>query len=136
MLSQEYIAAHIQNGLVVDIIQTPFSEQQEQSQHIFSNESMHAVSGTTGTSSTVLGRHFIANQDDQIASMTSNHSQMSDHISVNTESSIDANTGSTVIMGDQDRRLATAFLQYVQKQSPQLLANEAPVIVTNRVNIF
>lgn len=46
------------------------------------------------------------------------------------------NGNGSVIIEDPDRRLAAAFLQYVQKQNftaPQLIANETQVIVSNKV---
>lgn len=39
----------------------------------------------------------------------------------------------SVIIEDPDRRLAAAFLQYVQKEAPQLITNETQVIVSNKV---
>lgn len=52
------------------------------------------------------------------------------------EIQIQANANGSVIIEDPDRRLAAAFLQYVQKQNftaPQLIANETQVIVSNKV---
>lgn len=125
------MAAQIQNGLVVDIIQTQPSDQHDSldSHEIFDNDA--AVIGD---------RHYtLHHQSHESNSIIVNASQVTPngatlHRSAsmaddaNGTYSEDTNDAvATVIMNEQDRRMTAAFMHYVQKQS---LANEAPVIVS------
>lgn len=122
LLSPDYMAAQIQNGLVVDIIQTQSSDQHDSldSHDIYSSDA--AVMGDE--------RHYSLHQQHHESSSIVVHPN---HISSNeaTLHQSDPNfAAEDVIMNEQDRRMTAAFMHYVQKQSPHLLTNEAQVIVS------
>lgn len=125
------MAAQIQNGLVVDIIQTQPSDQHDSldSHEIFDNDA-----------SVIGDRHYtLQHQSHESNSIIVNASQVtSNEATLHRSASLtdDANgtysedtndAVATVIMNEQDRRMTAAFMHYVQKQS---LANEAAVIVS------
>lgn len=121
MLSPEYIAAQIQNGLVVDIISAPSHETgHEQNQtHIY--QTTQDAGGEQ--QQTLLERQYIHE-----VTMAGAQSQIQQEIHLQSPSG-----NGSVIIEDPDRRLAAAFLQYVQKEAPQLITNETQVIVSNKV---
>lgn len=134
LLSPDYMSAQIQNGLVVDIIQTQPSDQHD-------SLDSHDIYGSDAA---VMGhdRHYtMEHQQHGSSSIIVNHNQISSNeVELHRNDSLndpnasfaeDSNDAvATVIMNEQDRRITAEFMHYVQKQSPHLLAHEAPVIVT------
>lgn len=126
LLSPEYIAAHIQNGLVVDIIQSHDQQATIASHNIYNSETLEQNASPLAMTTE---RHFIGNNDNvQIPienihqSINSSHSSMhSGHLSHRNhfEQSSNIDNDRKVIIGEQSR-------QYI-------LTNEAPVIVSNKV---
>lgn len=141
LLSSEYIAAHIQNGLVVDIIQ---SQSQSQSSHSQQHDQPNAMQGSHNIYNSSDGidsngsplemtpeRHYIAAQDVSTIPMESiqhalHHSNHQNSIHHHQNHRDHHNhhhfeqdiVDRKVIMGDSGR-------QYI-------LTNEAPVIVSNK----
>lgn len=134
-MSTEYIAAHIPNGLVVDIIQ-PQSQQQQQAQPPSSSQShQHDQQHMYGSSDGIHGsgsplemtsdRHFIAGQEvhtlpleniqHALHQSTHHHHQRNHHHHFDSDDIADRK----VIINEQPNR------QYI-------LTNEAPVIVSNK----
>lgn len=128
MISTDYMAAQIQNGLVVDIIQTQPADQQD-------SLDSHDIYGSDGA---VIGdRHYtLQHQQHDTNSLVLDQNQLSSNEVALHRSDGNQNFGqdsndavASVIMNEQDRRMTAAFMHYVHKQSPHLLTNEAPVIV-------
>lgn len=122
LLSPEYIAAQIQNGLVVDIISAPAHEtgHEQNPTHIYQTTQ---DTGGEQQQQTLLERQYIHD-----VTMASAQAQIQQEIHLQSPSG-----NGSVIIEDPDRRLAAAFLQYVQKEAPQLITNETQVIVSNKV---
>lgn len=133
MLSTEYLATHIQNGLVVDIqsqSQPPPSSQSQQHTQQNAIASHNIYGSSDGIDSNGSERHFIAGHDvmDNIQHVIqSNHSMHQHHHSHHhrsnhhfeaTSNDIDDVVERKVIIGETGR-------QYI-------LTNEAPVIVSNK----
>lgn len=129
-MSPDYITAHIQNGLVVDIIQPQSHDQQAtiSSHHIYNNE---AIEQNSTPLEMTTDRHFIANNENvQIPmenihqSLHSSHSSMTpEHLSHRNhfESNSNIQEHRRVIIEDNGRRF--------------IYTNEAPVIVLNKASI-
>lgn len=124
MLSPEYITAHIQNGLVVDLHQGAIS-----SHNIYSNN--ETVEQNASSLEMSSEQHFISSNEsvpipmESIQqSLQSSHSSMqpSEHLSHRNHFEVGSsvNDERKIIIGEQSR-------QYI-------LTNEAPVIVSNKVN--
>lgn len=130
-MSPDYITAHIQNGLVVDIIQQPNDHHQTSipSHSIYNSE---AIDQNTSPLEMTTERHFIANNgnvqmplENMHQSMHSSHSTIpAEHLSHrhHYESNSNIEEGRKVIIQEHGR-------QYI-------LTNEAPVIVSNKVPQF
>lgn len=130
MIPSDYMAAQIQNSLVVDIIQSQPPDQQD-------SLDSHDIYGSDAA---VIGdRHYTLQQHNS-NSLVLNQNQISSNAAAlhRSDSMSDGNANfaedtsdavATVIMNEQERRMTDAFMHYVQKQSPHLLTNEAPVIV-------
>lgn len=125
LIAPEYIAAQIQNGLVVDIIpaqNTETTHEQSQPTHIY--QTSDGNNGhTTSQQQTLIERQYL---QEVTLSTPQTHIQQEIQLQSNT-------ANGNVIIEDPDRRLAAAFLQYVQKEAPQLITNETQVIVSNKV---
>lgn len=124
------MAAQIQNGLVVDIIQT-----QPPDQH----DSLDSHDIYASDASVIGDRHYtLQHQQHESNSIIVNQNQISSNgaalqrdVGMNdADANFADDTNNAVAMNEQDRRMTAAFMHYVQKQSPHLLANEAPVIVS------
>lgn len=122
------MATQIQNGLVVDIIQTQPSDQHViQSHEIYTNHqpmpSMH--------SHQINERNYMDHSQQQNEVSLIAQCQATNDSMHRENEQIHQDANSSVIMSDQDRRLTTAFINYMQKQTT-LLNNETPVIVSNK----
>lgn len=127
-MSPDYIAAHIQNGLVVDIIQSQPHDQHAtiSSHNIYNSE---AIEQNASPLEMTTERHFITNNEnvqipmDNIHStLHSNHSTMpAEHLGHRNHFEANSNIEDSrkVIIEEQGR-------QYI-------LTNEAPVIVSSKV---
>lgn len=111
MISTDYMAAQIQNGLVVDIIQTQPTDQQD-------SLDAHDIYGSDAA---VIGdRHYtLQHQQHDSNSLALNRDQMSSNEAA-LHRSDDMNDGNANF---------GQFMHYVERQSPHLMTNEAPVIV-------
>ncbi|XP_055296303.1 uncharacterized protein LOC129565422 [Sitodiplosis mosellana] len=126
LLSPDYIAAHIQNGLVVDIIQQPHDQQAAIPSHNIYNSV--AIEQNASPLEMTTERHFIANNENvQIPMENIHHSMHPSHSSMSAEhlnhrnhfeSNSNIEEGRKVIIEEHGR-------QYI-------LTNEAPVIVSNK----
>lgn len=127
----EYIAAHIQSGLVVDIIQPQHDQPGTISSHNIYNNS-EAIDQNASPLEMTTERHYIASEENVPMpmehiqqSLHSGHSAMqsTEHLSHRNhyESTSTIESDRKVIMGEPGR-------QYI-------LTNEAPVIVSNKVNL-
>lgn len=123
------MAAQIQNGLVVDIIQTQAPDQHD-------SLDSHDIYGSDAA--VIEDRHYMQHQQHESNSIIVNQNQISSNEEAlhrnaamhdsNSNFGEDTNDAvATVIMNDQDRRM---FMHYVQKQSSHLLASESPKELT------
>lgn len=140
LLSPDYMAAQIHNGLVVDIIQTqPADQHVIQSHEIYANhQPLSQITPTTMHSHQIGERSYLdqtqqPNDASLIAQCHPANGSLHRENEMNKETVFapHQDSAASVIMSDQDRRLTTAFLNYMQKQST-LLNNETPVIVANK----
>lgn len=129
-MSPEYITAHIQNGLVVDIIQSQHDQQGVIASHNIYNNNEQIDQNASPLEMTTE-RHFIANNDVSMPiesiqhSLHSNHSSMQPAEHLNHRNHFESATS----MSGEDRKVIIG-----EPGRQYILPNEAPVIVSNKVN--
>lgn len=103
---------------------TKYGTTHEQSQPTHIYQTTNGGTGhTTSQQQTLIERQYL---QEVTLSAPQTHLQQEIQLQANT-------ANGNVIIEDPDRRLAAAFLQYVQKEAPQLITNETQVIVSNKV---
>lgn len=122
LLSPDSIAAQLQNGLIVDVIQNlpPDSADEVSSHHIYNgSNSIHTSSGHLELAN---ARHFITSDENASMPVDSLHQPLH-----NAPSHLDSRSHYTACM-EENRKVI------VNEQCREyILPNEAPVIVLNKV---
>lgn len=128
-MSPEYIAAHIPNGLVVDIVQSQPHVQQSAiaSHHIYSSD---AIEQNTSPLDTTTERHFITNSDNVQLPIENMHQSLhSSHSAMQTEHLNHRSQFESNASIDEDRKVIIG-----EPGRQYILTNEAQVIVSNKVS--
>lgn len=138
-MPSDYIPNQLQNGLVVDLIQNvPESQQRINPATIYSTGA--SVSQMSNIDNSRVSEEFLDQQQHNSSStilLESNYDSSatqtrSENICEKNQLDLDHENLSSTFLNEQDRRMTTAFIHFVSKQTNEMLHNEIPVIVPNK----
>lgn len=129
-MSPDYISAHIQSGLVVDIIQTqPYDGNESMPQNMSPLEMTTERQVISNHQNAPIGINAMHQTIQSPQNQIEAHLQHRSSIDLQSNQIIEVNRK---VIADQNRQ----YVQFVPKSTVPMLPNEAPVIVSNKVNIY